>query len=834
MKPSILAFGMLSASLLPCLVALPAKAATITTGAACSLAQAIESANTNAAVGGCAAGAAGRDRIVVALNETLSVANNGDNGLPVVVEDLLITASSGARIISRDYTVGTPDFRFLEIGTSGTPASVTISNLYLQNGRVTGAVGPFGVGGGAGGCIYLRNGTLKIEDSVLQECVAEGDDNPVGNGASATGGAIYAIAGTLEIRNSSLVLNNAYGGDSGAANFIGGVAQGGAIQASGLASILIEDCVFDSNFAVGGAGVTTGGLAKGGAISLSNAAGSIANSSFSANAITGGVASSGTNGQSIGGALALNAVTLTFTESDLALNVANGSDNALATGGYAKGGALHAELSTLTFEQGAISENRATAGDGSSDASDGLAQGGGLFLSDTTATLNGVSIDVNTVSGAGPAGGAINIVNVNGTDETILITHSTIAYNNAIASHDFAHGGAIHQAGEILTIRNAAISDNNADDGGALFQESGSAKASLSTFSSNSARRNGGAIALDSSYLLAHTVELANVTVSGNSADLNGGGIYVKGTPSSPDAATLILANAIVTNNTNGGVYLAEGLTEPVFQSGNSIVGAQANGADCTVSGAVILTSNGGNLESGTACGFTHTADRQSVADLGLAPLGANGGETLTHALLAGSPAIDGGRQRICNRDADKKDQNGDARFYDGNSDREFACDSGPVEYQGLLANPGFEEPLGSGDWTLVASGGGDGRARHAATPNGKFALTFQANSALETISQSRPIAGNAGETYTLTMLGQGAGLTVGERMTVLIETLSGGTVVDTETCNIPFKTAAFVGSPKACVLSTTGVYDTVRTTIGWDGATTGSVTLDAITLTQG
>jgi hypothetical protein len=366
-----------------------------------------------------------------------------------------------------------------------------------------------------------------------------------------------------------------------------------------------------------------------------------------------------------------------------------------------------------------------------------------------------------------------------------------------------------------------------------LFLGGGSAKVNLSTFSANRARHNGGAIALDSG-LEGRVTELTNVTVSGNTADLNGGGAYVKGTPSSPDAAILKLANSIVTNNTNGGIYLAEGISEPVLDAGNSIVGAQASGADCTVSGAVVLTTNGGNLESGTSCSFTHTADQQSVADLGLASLGANGGETLTHALLAGSPAIDGGRQRICNRDANKKDQNGDARFYDGNSDREFACDSGPVEYQGLLTNPGFEDELdGASDWTLVASGGGDGRIRHAATPNGKFALTFQANSALETIGQSRPLAGNAGETYTLTMLGQGAGLTVGERMTVLIETLSGGTVVDTETCNIRFTAAAFLGAPAACVLSTTGAYDTVRTTIGWENVTSGSVTLDAITLTQ-
>ena len=58
--------------------------------------------------------------------------------------------------------------------------------------------------------------------------------------------------------------------------------------------------------------------------------------------------------------------------------------------------------------------------------------------------------------------------------------------------------------------------------------------------------------------------------------------------------------------------------------------------------------------------------------------------------------------------------------------------------------------------------------------------------------------------------------------------------MVDTETCNIRFKTAAFLGAPAACVLSTTGAYDTVRTTIGWENATTGSIILDAITLTQG
>ncbi|HEU0113589.1 MAG TPA: hypothetical protein VFQ80_02895, partial [Thermomicrobiales bacterium] len=589
----------------------------------CTLAEAIESANTNAAVGGCAAGAPGRDRIVVAVNETLSAANNGVNGLPVVTEDLIIVAVGDMRFISRDHTVGTPNFRFLEIGTSVTPVTVRITNIGLQNGRVTGGVDIFGLGGPAGGCIFLRNGTLKIEDSIIEECAAEGDDSATGNGGNASGGAIYAAAGAMEIRNSSIVLNNAYGGDATAANFRGGTAEGGAIKASGLTSFVVEDSTFDSNFAIGGAGVSTPGVATGGALYLASSTGSIDLSSFSANAVSGGAASAGAGALGQGGAAALIGVTLTMNDVELVQNVANGGDSATDVGGYAKGGALHVSAGTLTCASCAISENRALAGDGVSDPSDGMATGGAIVVHDASLTLDHTTIESNTAAGSTPLGGAIDMSDGNATDETVLITHGSIAFNNATASQGNSLGGAIRQSGDILTIRNTTVSDNNADDGGALFQEKGSATFRLSTLSGNHARHNGGALALDTG-LEGRAVALINTTVSGNSADLNGGGIYVKGTPLSPDTATLSLVNSIVTNSTNGGIYLAEGLTQPILDSGNSIVGAQASGADCTVSGAVTLTTDGGNLESGTACGFTNTADPQSVADLGLAPLAAN------------------------------------------------------------------------------------------------------------------------------------------------------------------------------------------------------------------
>ena len=52
------------------------------------------------------------------------------------------------------------------------------------------------------------------------------------------------------------------------------------------------------------------------------------------------------------------------------------------------------------------------------------------------------------------------------------------------------------------------------------------------------------------------------------------------------------------------------------------------------------LTSKGYNFDRGTSCGLNSAGDQYNVDPL-LGPLSANGGSTLTHALLSGSPAID-------------------------------------------------------------------------------------------------------------------------------------------------------------------------------------------------
>jgi hypothetical protein len=225
------------------------------------------------------------------------------NGLPVITEDLRITSPDPAitSFIMRDSALGTPEFRLFEIGTANDAPEVTLARIWMENGEVSGRI----VGGfpaaGAGGCIFLRNGSLTLVDSVVQECSALGFDDAAGRSADAWGGAIAAVAGTLIIRDSSLGFNRATGGAALAAGFPGAMGDGGAIFATGLDSLVIERTNMSSNVATGGAGVTRAGNGRGGALIVFGTDTRIVHSSFSANAAVGGVASGGTGGMAVGG-----------------------------------------------------------------------------------------------------------------------------------------------------------------------------------------------------------------------------------------------------------------------------------------------------------------------------------------------------------------------------------------------------------------------------------------------------------------------------------------------------------------------------------------------------
>ncbi len=805
--------GLVPLSICLIFVSRPADAARIETGAGCSLAEAISSANNNLAVGGCVAGDAGSDTVVVTGAVTLSAPDNGSNGLPVVIEDLVITSPQFASnsSIRRDGTVGTPDFRLLEIGTLpviGTPArapAVTLRRLNLANGRVLGSIAPGSVSA-LGGCVLLSNGSLTVVESVIEECAAVGADNPTGSGSSAWGGAIAVSVGSLSIRDSSFSFNTATGGSSFAAGQPGGSADGGALFGSGSTSLLIRDTSISSNFATGGMGITRAGNGRGGGLAFFGTEAQITRTAFTANAASGGVATNGTSGTGIGGGISVEGGALILADSEVVANVANGAESSGGLAGYAKGGGLYGWASDLTLIDATVSNNRANGGSGAATTSDGLPQGGGLYLFETTASLDGVAIEANAIEGASPQGAGVIVLHGSSPATPFLMIRSSVVGNSALATDGSAQGGGVYQDGDTVTLRSTAIMDNAANIGGGLFQKSGSTSVLSSTLSSNTASWRGGAVATEGTLDSTNLIDLANATVSGNAAGLLGGGLDVVSTQLSPGLTVVQLKNVTITENSNGGIRLEHDRSDPVLEVGNTIVGAQASGSDCVVDGSASITSEGGNLESGTSCGFSAGSDQQSVADLGLAAIGSNGGTTLTHELLAGSPAIDAGRARICKREANDKDQRGLARFYDGNGDRDFACDSGAVKSQGLLGNPGFEERLDAAtDWTLVASGGGDGRTAAAGAPSGRFALALQANGALESASQNVPVAGGTGESFALTLLCRGAGMVPGEALEMTLRSKLADAAVDVATCTFSFPAADFSSIPASCALTTTG-----------------------------
>lgn len=172
---------------------------------------------------------------------------------------------------------------------------------------------------------------------------------------------------------------------------------------------------------------------------------------------------------------------------------------------------------------------------------------------------------------------------------------------------------------------------------------------------------------------------LTNSTVSGNKAYQAGGGINNFG--------RLILKNSTISNNeapfkSGGGIHNAgipgSGTLKNTIVAGN-INADNPDVSDCNdVNGR--LTSLGHNLVGSGRPSTTfgdETIEPTKVFATVLGPLGDNGGPTLTHALLPGSPAIDSGSPDC---PPPETDQRGVPRPVDSDNNDAALCDIGAFE----------------------------------------------------------------------------------------------------------------------------------------------------------
>jgi len=289
---------------------------------------------------------------------------------------------------------------------------------------------------------------------------------------------------------------------------------------------------------------------------------------------------------------------------------------------------------TITLRNLIITQGRAI-GSGIYD-SDGY--GAGINVTGNFATF---ILENSTVSQcvADGHGGGINFNSVAATFSTCKLIQNTAGGSG---------GGIKHGIGSITMLDCTVGSNisNGPDGGGGLSISGDTCTISSSTISQNQADGYAGGLAANSDAV----VDIVNSTISSNTSLFQVGGI------STIYDAQLTLTNCTVTANTAnqyGGIL---GGSSSAIRLANTIVAGNtvtAGAPQPDVSGD--FTTLGGNLigVEDTVGFFTDGYLKDQVGTLAaplsplLGPLANNGGPTSTHALLAGSPAIEAGKNSL-------------------------------------------------------------------------------------------------------------------------------------------------------------------------------------------
>jgi hypothetical protein len=314
-------------------------------------------------------------------------------------------------------------------------------------------------------------------------------------------------------------------------------------------------------------------------------------------------------------------------------------------GGVASGG-------RLTIDHSTISHNTIKFGQGG-----GVANGG-------TATITNSLIADNEVNGSGGhAGGGV----ANGGQLTMR--HSTIVGNCACGN--YSEGGGVWNVGT-LTVDSSTLSGNLATDsggGGGVSNKGGHATIVNSTISGNgvSTDYGGGGGVLN----VYGTMSIINSTITGNTSNYDGGVL-------NRNLGLLTLTSTLIAGNNVYNPYVQELIPSEVTNGGSF------HSPGTVIADAFNLFGHDQNAGvSGFTPGPTDIVPTVPLNDILNPTLADNGGPTLTHALVSGSPAIDAVATGCPPPDTD---QRGFLRPADGDNTPGALCDVGAFEFNAAPA----------------------------------------------------------------------------------------------------------------------------------------------------
>lgn len=295
------------------------------------------------------------------------------------------------------------------------------------------------------------------------------------------------------------------------------------------------------------------------------------------------------------------------------------------------------------------------------DSTASTVQYGGGISATKGLTLNNVVVDNNA---GGTSGGGVYCAS------SCFLTDSTVSNNTVNGDGAGVYGGYYGY----LVLRRSTVSGNttgNARYGGGIFSNC-PIDISYSTISGNTAYKGGGIYLSDGT---GNISSLAATTITNNASTHStgqGGGLYLYQTLLLDTYRTLIAGNGETYSITTPDLYIDD-INSDFGSSGCNLIGNIGNSAT-----------------------FTEDTDDQvgtsvSPIDAKLDVLADNGGATQTHALLSGSPAIDG----CSSATGAGTDQRGVSGPVDGDSDGTATWDIGSYEFE---PSPSFTVSAISGD----------------------------------------------------------------------------------------------------------------------------------------